>query len=87
MTLTKSVVIVWTMIKSDLPGDCMPTLLQKLQAMTTDGQTDGKGYWDSPQISEFHFTDQAAADEFVYYLKVEFPYSADIDTTAINTLA
>ena len=87
MTLTKSVVIVWTVIKSGLPNDCMLVLKQKLDAMTAAGQTDGKGYWDSPQISEFHFTDQAAADEFVYYLTNVFPYFADIDSTAINTLA
>jgi hypothetical protein len=55
--------------------------------MTAAEQTDGLGYWVSPQISEFHFTDQAAAEEFVYYLNTVFPYSADIDSKAINTLS
>ena len=87
MTLTKSVVIVWTVIKSDLPNDCMLILKQKLDAMTAAEQTDGKGYWNSPQISEFHFTDQAAAEEFVSYLTNVFPYSAYVDSTNINTLS
>ena len=87
MTLTKSVVIVWTVIKSGLPNDCMLVLKQKLDAMTAAGQTDGKGYWDSPQMSEFHFTDQAAAEEFFSYLTNVFLYSANIDSKAINTLS
>jgi hypothetical protein len=86
MTLTKSVVIVWTMIKSDLPEPCTTTLQQKLQAMTAAEQTDGNGYWFSPQIAEYRFTDQQTADEFVSYLTNVFPYFSYIDSTAINNL-
>ena len=86
MTLTKSVVLVWTMIKSDLPESCTTNLQQKLQAMTAAEQTDGTGYWGSPQIAEYRFTDQQAAEEFVSYLTAVFPCSTDIDSTNINNL-
>jgi len=86
MTLTKSVVIVWTVKKSTLPNDCVLILQQKIEAMTAAGQTDGKGYWSTPQLSEFRFTDQAAAEEFVGYLTDVFPYSAYVDSTAINNI-
>jgi hypothetical protein len=54
--------------------------------MVAAGQTDRKSYWGSPQISQFRFTDQAAADEFVWYLTTEFPCQEEIRSIVINNL-
>ena len=86
MTLTRAVVVVWTIVKTDIPQSCITNLQEKLAAMDAAGQTDGKNYWYSPQISEYRFTDQAAADEFVYYLTIVFPCNTDIDSMAINNI-
>jgi len=86
MTLTKSVVTVWTITKLAIPQSCVTDLQAKLQLMATAGQTDGIQYWSSPQITEYRFTDQAAAEEFVSYLTSVSPCFADIDSTAINNL-
>jgi len=99
MTFTKAVVIVWTQPRwpprpstlSPAPPvisvSCAADLRAKLQLMVTAEQTDGKGYArGSPRISQFRFTDQAAAEEFVGYLTDVFPCPADIKSIAINNL-
>jgi hypothetical protein len=86
MTLTKSVVIVWTIPVDTVLLACITSLKDKLAAMAAAGQTDGKNYWFSPQITEYRFTDQAAAEEFVYYLTQVFPCNTDIDSMAINNI-
>ena len=99
MTFTKAVVIVWTQqIWPPRPStlsppppvisvSCAADLRAKLQLMITSEQTDGKGYAQgSPRISQFRFTDQAAAEEFVEYLNTVFPCPADIKSTAIINL-
>jgi hypothetical protein len=86
MTLIKSVVVVWTMPKLDLPESCTTPLKQKLQEMALAGQTDEKAHWESNQISMYFFTDQLSAEEFVDYLTGALPCSTYIDSTAINNL-
>jgi len=88
MTLTKAVVVVWAIDwrRTEMP-DAIASLLTKLQDMTTAEKTDGKkDHWGSPQVSEYRFTDQVAAEEFVLYMKVEFPAPEAIDSTNINNL-
>ena len=87
MTLTKSVVVVWTIPVATVIQACLTALQNKLATMAAAGQTDGKNYWFAPQITEYRFTDQAAAEEFVYYLTQVFACSTDIDSTNINTLS
>lgn len=94
MTLTKAVVVVWTIpldtelpVPATVPTSCITALQDKLAAMAAVGQTDGKKYWFAPQVTEHRFTDQAAAEEFVYYLTQVFACSTDIDSTHINALS
>ena len=87
MTLTKSVVVVWTIPVATVLLACVTSLQDKLATMSAAGQTDGKNYWFSPQITEYRFTDQAAAEELVYYLIQVFACSTDIDSTNINALS
>ena len=86
LTLTRAVVVVWTIVKTDIPQSCITNLQEKLAAMAAAGQTAGTPYWGSPQISEYRFTDQAAAEEFVGYLTSVFPCNTDIDSMVINNL-
>ena len=86
LTLTRAVVVVWTIVKTDISQSCGTDFRAKLQLMVTAGQTDGIPYWDSPQISEYRFTDQTAAEEFMGYLTAVFPCNTDIDSTVINNL-
>lgn len=86
MTLTKSVVIVWTIPKTDIPVSCQGDLDIKLDAMAGAGQTDKNVYWHSPRVVEYRFTDQVAADEFVAYLLGVFPCSANVESTKINNI-
>ena len=97
MTLTRAVVIVWSrarfpprptpLIPTPIPSvSCRADFWAKLDSMVTAGQTDRKSYWGSPQISQFRFTDQAAADEFAGYLTTEFPCHEEIQSIVINNL-
>jgi hypothetical protein len=86
MTLTKSVVIVWTIPKTDIQGSCQGDLDIKLDAMAGAGQTDKSVYWHSPRVVEYRFTDQDAAEEFAGYVTLIFPCNTDIESVAINSI-
>ena len=86
MTLTKSVVFVWTIEKTSVLESCQLGMMEKITAMVTAGQTDGKGYVYSPRMSEYRFTDQDAAEEFAGYLTLVFPCNTDIESVSINSI-